>query len=270
MSIRSTITAGVAALALVSSAPAVIAYEATPTLSSDLNSWAWELAEFQTGPNSSTKPDDSSLYTVTFHDDGTVTIVADCNVALGTYTINGDKIDIEVGPMTMAMCAEDSLSNQWIDDIDQAVSYSINDDGQLSLNLPADAGFVRLAPSLAGVVWEWTGFLSMDGSTVTPDDPNHYTIEFLADGAIAVGADCNRGRGTYTRDGSSVDLEVLALTRAMCPPESLSDDFIGYVNTVTSLVFADGQLHLALPMDGGILSFSPQTLEPVASPEAGA
>ncbi|MGH2551306.1 MAG: META domain-containing protein, partial [Thermomicrobiales bacterium] len=172
-------------------------------------------------------------------------------------------------PMTLVMCSEDSLSNQWIDDIDQAVSYSINDDGQLSLNLPADAGFVRLAPSLAGVVWEWTGLLSMDGTITTPDDPSHYTIEFLADGAIAVGADCNRGRGTYTRDGSSIDLEVLALTRAMCEPGSLSNDFIGYVNTVTSLVFADGALHLALPMDGGILSFTPEALAPVASPEAG-
>lgn len=269
MSIRTTVTAALAALALASSAPAMLAKEATPTVTPDLTSWVWELIEFQTGPNASTKPDDPTRYTVSFHDDGTVTIVADCNTALGTYTVDGDKIDIEVGPMTLVMCSEDSLSNQWVNDIDQAVSFSINDNGQLSLNLPADAGFVRLAPSLVGVVWEWTGFQSMDDTTITPDDPSHYTIEFLADGTIAIGADCNRGRGTYVRDGSSIDMTVMALTRAMCPPESLSDDFIGYVNDASSLVFADGQLHLALPMDSGILSFAPQALAPVASPEAG-
>jgi heat shock protein HslJ len=270
MSIRSTITAGVVALALISSAPAVFAHEATPTVSSDLTSWVWELVEFQTGPNSSTKPDNPGDYTVDFHDDGTVTIQADCNVALGTYTIDGDRIDIEVGPMTMAMCDEDSLSNQWIDDIDQAVSYSINEDGQLSLNLPADAGFVRLAPSLLGVVWEWTGIQSMDGTITTIDDPSRYTIEFMADGSFALGADCNRGRGDYSRDGSSIDLTVGALTRAMCEPESRSNDFLGYVDAVSSLVFLDGSLHLALPMDGGILSFTPEALDPVASPQAGA
>ena len=32
---------------------------------------------------------------------------------------------------------------------------------------------------------------------------------------------------------------------------------------------ADGLLHLALPMDSGILTFRPQPYEPAATPEAG-
>lgn len=268
MSIRSSLAAGFAALALVSSAP-VLAREATPEVSPDLTTFVWELTELQTGPNSSATPDAPSKYTISFNDDGTVSIVADCNVASGTYTVDGSKIDIEVGPMTLVACPEGSLSDQWVDDLDQAATFSVNDEGELVLNLPADAGFIRLAPSLTGVVWEWTGFLSMDGSTTTPDDPSRYTIEFLSDGSIAIGADCNRGRGTYTRDGSSIDMTVTALTRAFCGEESRSDDFVRYLDDSVSLVFQDGQLHLALPMDGGILSFTPQVLAPAASPAAG-
>jgi len=268
MSIRSAVTALAAGVMLTGSATA-LAQEATPTVSPDLTSWTWELAEHQTGPNSSESPDDPGKYTVSFHDDGTVTIVADCNTALGEYTVDGSTIDISVGPMTLVMCSEDSLSNKWIDDLDQAVSFVISDTGDLTLNLPADAGFVRLAPSLVGVVWEWNGFQSSDDTTVTPDDPSRYTIEFMADGTFAIGADCNRGRGSYTRDGSTIDLTVKALTRAMCPPGSLSNEFIGYLDQAVSLVFADGGLHLALPADAGIASFTPQQLEPVASPEAG-
>jgi heat shock protein HslJ len=268
MSIRSLLAAGIAAFALVASAPA-LAREATPEASSDLTTFVWELVELQTGPNSSATPDDPLKYTIGFNDDGTVSIVADCNVGSGTYTVDRSKIAIKVGPMTLAACPEDSLSDQWIKDLGQVVTLSINDASELVLNLPADAGFIRLAPSLTGVVWEWTGLLSMNDTTVTPDDPSHYTIEFLNDGTIAIGADCNRGRGNYTRDGSSIDMNVTALTRAYCGEESLSDDFIGYINDASSLVFQDGQLHLALPMDGGILSFSPQLLAPAASPEAG-
>jgi heat shock protein HslJ len=268
MSIRTSVTAALAALALVSSTP-VFAQEGTPTASPDLTSFVWELIEVQTGPNASDKPVDPSKYTVSFHDDGTVTIVADCNTALGTYTIDGSDMDVEVGPMTLVMCSEDSLSNKWIDDIDQAVSFSINDRGELSLNLPMDGGFVRLQPSLTGVVWEWTQLQHMDESTVVPDDPSRYTIEFLADGTMAIGADCNRGRGTYTRDGDNIEITVTALTRAMCAPDSLSNDFLGYIGNVNFLSFFDGALHLTQPREAGILTFTPQALAPVASPEAG-
>jgi heat shock protein HslJ len=268
MSIRAMLTAGLAALALVSAAPA-FAQEGTPQAANDLTTFVWELTELQTGPNSSATPDDPAHYTISFNDDGTVGIVADCNVGSGSYTIDGDKIAIEMGPMTLVACPEGSLSDQWIKDLAQAATFSLNDAGELVLNLPADAGFIRLAPSLTGVVWEWALFQSMDDTTVTPDDPSRYTIEFLNDGTLAIGADCNRGRGTYTRDGSSIEMTVTALTRAFCGEQSLSDDFLRYIESANTLVFQDGQLHLALPMDSGILSLTPQVLEPAASPEAG-
>jgi heat shock protein HslJ len=265
MLIRS-LMAGIAGLAVLALSAPVLAQDSTPQAGDSLTSYVWELAEIQTGPNSSAKPDDPTLYTVMFLADGTVSIGADCNRAIGTFTTTGSDLDITVGATTMALCPPESLSNNFLADLDQVVSFVIADNGDLNLALPMDGGFIRLTPSLAGEVWELTQFESSNGNVFTPDNPSLYTIEFLPGGLVAIGSDCNRGRGSYTRNGSEIDMTVLALTRAMCKPGSFSGDFVTFINQVNSLVFADGQLHLALPFDSGFLSFTPEELTPVAPP----
>ena len=51
---------------------------------------------------------------VTFKDDGTVDIKADCNDASGTYTLDGANVTIEVGAATLAACPGDSRSEQFL------------------------------------------------------------------------------------------------------------------------------------------------------------
>ena len=265
MLIRS-LMAGIAGLAVLALGAPASAQESTPQPGDSLTSYVWELAEIQTGPNSSAKPDDPTLYTVMFLADSTVSIGADCNRAIGTFTTSGSDLDITVGATSMAMCPPESLSSNFLTDLDQVVSYVIADNGDLNLALPMDGGFIRLTPSLAGEVWELTQFESGNGDVFTPDNPSLYTIEFLPGGLVVIGSDCNRGRGSYTRNGNEIDMTVLALTRAVCEPDSFTGDFLTYINQVNSLVFADGQLHLALPVDSGILSFFPEELTPVAPP----
>ena len=166
----------------------------------------------------------------------------------------------------MALCPTESLSSNFLTDLDQVVSYVIADNGDLNLALPMDGGFIRLTPSLAGEIWELSQFESGNGDVFTPVNPSLYTIEFLPGGMVVIGSDCNRGRGSFIRDGSEIDMTVLALTRAMCEPGSFTGDFVTFINQVNSLVFANGQLHLALPVDAGILSFTPEELTPVAPP----
>lgn len=45
------------------------------------------------------------------------------------------------------------------------------------------------------------------------------------------------------------------MTLAMCPPESLSDQYIKYLGEVVSYVFDGGSLALALRYDTGIMTF---------------
>jgi heat shock protein HslJ len=125
-------------------------------------------------------------------------------------------------------------------------------DGQL-----VKVSSVELAQdSLTGAVWQWQEFQSSDGTVVKPENPAAYTLEFLPDGKLAVGADCNRAMGASTADGSQLTLQAAAMTRAACPPGSLSDQYLEYLNGVVSYVFQDGDLFLALKYDSGIMKFS--------------
>jgi heat shock protein HslJ len=76
---------------------------------------------------------DQSRYTITFNTDGTYNAQADCNALNGTYTTTGTGgMTIVLGPMTMAACPEDSMSNQFVAALGNAESYAIAD-GQLSI-----------------------------------------------------------------------------------------------------------------------------------------
>ena len=56
-------------------------------------------------------PADQLRYTITFANDGTAAIKADCNQVTATYTTTpGGSITIVPGASTMAMCPEDSLA----------------------------------------------------------------------------------------------------------------------------------------------------------------
>jgi len=88
---------------------------------------------------------------------------------------------------------------------------------------PAPSG---TGQQLAGNVWKWTTTQMNDGSSRTPRDPNKYLIEFLADGRVAVQADCNRVAGTYTVNGNRLAITLGPSTLVACPPGSLGDEFV--------------------------------------------
>lgn len=102
--------------------------------------------------------------------------------------------------------------------------------------------------------WQWLSFQGMDDSMVEAPDPTAYTLEIRADGA-SVQADCNRGSGGVTVDGSSITFTDFATTQMACPPESLGDRYLRDLGDVRSWVIRDGDLYLALMMDAGIMRF---------------
>jgi para-nitrobenzyl esterase len=118
---------------------------------------------------------------------------------------------------------------------------------------------------LGGTSWQLVRFQGGDGKVLVPDDKSKYTIAFGTDGAMSVRFDCNRGRGTWKSGGKNqVEFGPLAITRAMCPPESLHDHIVKQWGFVRSYVVRDGRLFLSLMADGGIYEF-----EPIAKAAAG-
>jgi heat shock protein HslJ len=120
-------------------------------------------------------------------------------------------------------------------------------------------------PGLAGTTWQLVAMQSMDDAqgTTRPADPAAYTLHFGTDGRAALRVDCNRAMGpwqaTPSADGHSGSLRFgpLAGTRAMCPPGSLAPRLMQQLPFVRSYLLRDGQLHLSLMADGGILSWAP-------------
>ena len=112
---------------------------------------------------------------------------------------------------------------------------------------------------LRGTAWQLVKIQGSDGTTVTPDDPAKYTIEFLADNAVAMRIDCNRARGVWKSPApSQLEFGPMAVTRVACPPGSLYDRLARDVGYVRSYAVRNGHLFVALMADGGIYEFEPR------------
>ncbi len=125
-----------------------------------------------------------------------------------------------------------------------------------------------------GLTWEWLDFTSPVEKVVAAA-PERYTVQFGRDGSIALRADCNRGTGTvaYLPD-RRLELKPIAMTRAMCPPDSQSDRFVKEVGRATSYFIRNGELYMELPMDSGVLRFrrgyaTPDPTQPQVEPPPG-
>jgi heat shock protein HslJ len=94
-----------------------------------------------------------------------------------------------------------------------------------------------------------------------PANPVNYTVEFMADGSVAIQADCNRVGGSYTIDGKSIAIVLGPSTLAACPEDSLGERFASQLAGAASYFFRGGDLYLDLKYDSGTMSFEAQSSE---------
>jgi D-alanyl-D-alanine carboxypeptidase len=238
------------------------------------NPWQWIAFTGAQGPFTVETPES---YQVTFNEDGTVAIVADCNNAAGSYTDDDGALAITVGPMTMAACPEGSRSDQFVQLLGNAAGYFMVED-QLYINLIADSGTMRLGPAgeatsdpgadadaaaeaaqLAAMVasikensWKWTSYNSST-EVVTVETPDSYMVAFNEDGTLDIKADCNDASGTYTLDGLNVTIQVGAATLAACPGDSRSEQFVQLLGEAAQMVSSGGKLYITLKTEGSMM-----------------
>jgi heat shock protein HslJ len=102
--------------------------------------WKWQ--QFQSSDDTVQAPADPGQYTLEFMKDGTVAIQADCNRAAGTFTLNGSQMSIEIGPVTLALCPEGSLSEEYLRLLGDVVAY-IFEGESLYLDVKFDSGTMQ-------------------------------------------------------------------------------------------------------------------------------
>ena len=227
--------------ALPTAAPTEPPAEPAPTVApmaeqATLGGTSWQWVSF-TGSGEPTTVDSPASYTISFGEGGLVEIKADCNRAGGAYQTDGDQLSIELGPMTLAACPPESLSDQYLQYLGSAASYSIEGDN-LTIEL-ADGGTLLFAPyeataevsdptGLEGTSWEWVYFAS-PAEEYNVDTPENYTLSFQPAGILEIKADCNNAGGTYEVSDDQLTITIGPMTLAACPEGSLSDQYIQYL-----------------------------------------
>ncbi len=124
------------------------------------------------------------------------------------------------------------------------------------INAPPPAIDVAGDSLLTGTVWTWQGTQMRDGTRITPDAPERYTLEFQPGGDVNVRADCNRGSTSYVLTGNALNFGPIALTRAACPPGSRDTEFVKNLAAVSGQHFRGNDLVLTLKVDSGSMRFT--------------
>lgn len=115
---------------------------------------------------------------------------------------------------------------------------------------PSLAAAAALRESLVDTEWR----LISVADSVTGEqaiEPDRYSITFVEPGDFAAQADCNRLLGGWNLDKMTLTITPGPMTKALCPPESKSDAYVGWLGTTTSAQIDDaGHLILTSNDDG--------------------
>ncbi|MDR1728910.1 MAG: META domain-containing protein [Acidobacteriota bacterium] len=112
------------------------------------------------------------------------------------------------------------------------------------------------ASAVLGATWRLAAFQRPGGAeeAVKPAPP--YTVQFGADGRMSGQAHCNRHTGQYELlPSGGVKLAAGATTRMMCLGESIADEFLKTLGTVTRYRLDGGKLILSSDA-GAVLTFA--------------
>jgi heat shock protein HslJ len=238
----------------------VVNYQLARTF--ELTETIWYLQNYLDGNESVQSTLEGTEITAIFTEDGNVSGIAGCNNYSGTYVVDGEIIEIELGPLTMMFCDQpEGVMDQeasYLQALDSVTNFQIVGDVMVMQDESGQEVLKFKASDLVGYVWMWLEFLENNDTITRPDMPGYYTLEFLPDGALNVRADCNNTMGTYTVDGNQLDMEIQATTLAACPPESLSDEYLQLLNDAVAYIREGEFLFIDVMLDTGTMKFFPQ------------
>ncbi len=100
--------------------------------------WHWS-DWLQNSPDSYAVVPDPQNYNIIFFEDNTFQVQADCNQGSGSYILDGVSITLNLGILTAAECAPESLSSIYLELLAQVNVFGIQD-GKLALLLADDFG----------------------------------------------------------------------------------------------------------------------------------
>ncbi len=126
----------------------------TEAAAGDLTGQVWQWVEVNDPVQGSQSVANPENYQIEFLPEGGLNIQADCNMGTGSYTAEDGSLSISLGAMTLAMCQEGSLGDEFVNHLSAAAAYSISEDGHLLLDKAADSGTMTFQPAGAETAGE--------------------------------------------------------------------------------------------------------------------
>ncbi len=244
---------------------------------SKLTGVIWHLQEICDNNDELIEVDNPANYTIEFLPNGKVKVKADCKSTNGNYVVENKNISMILNPTTLQICSSKSIADKYLTELQFARIFFFQD-GNLYFDLKADTGTMKFIPQhnkteldseskLMGKVWQLQEIRYNNDELIEVNNPANYTIQFLPDGQLSIKADCNRARGIYTVQDSRISIQIGATTRAMCPPESISNQYLKELESATIFFFKDGNLYFDLKFDTGTMKFISEVNNQEKDPE---
>ena len=111
---------------------------------SSLTGTVWQLEQVRYNNDTQLVIDSPSDYTLEFMEDGQLSIRADCNQVLGSFTEDGSSLSISLGPITLAPCPPESAAPEYLQNLQSAGGYFFQD-GKLFIDLQVDTGTMQFS-----------------------------------------------------------------------------------------------------------------------------
>jgi heat shock protein HslJ len=211
---------------------------------------AWQWQSTQHADGSSIVAADPSRYTVTFQPDGRLTIRADCNTVLGSYTVSGSQLTLQLGPTTLVGCPPDSQADQFTADLARVTGYAVAD-ANLQLKLGSSGDQMIFSPlpvpELVGTNWQANSYNNGRGGVQSLLAGTQITALFGSDGQVSGSAGCNRYFGPFQSTDQSLQIGPLGSTRMLCDPPAVMDQeqaYLAALQRATQYQFENGNLVL--------------------------
>lgn len=117
------------------------------SMTSALTGTTWQLQQIQFNDGKLLTAEPPQNYTVEFTRAGEVFVQADCNRAIGEFTLEGDnRMAVAMGPTTLAACPPGSISNDFLQALGNANLFFFQD-GDLFIDLKFDSGTMQFSPA---------------------------------------------------------------------------------------------------------------------------
>jgi heat shock protein HslJ/uncharacterized protein YraI len=147
--------------------------------------WQWVKVTNQATGETITVPNPGN-YTIVFNPDGTVNIRADCNMVGGSYTLDGNAPDIQLGPSTMAFCGEESLDQQYLELLSNVVAGGPDGAGGLALETAGGEQRMEFQKGGSGAIVPPPGITVVPTRVVPTPEPGRPTGVVIAPAGVNV------------------------------------------------------------------------------------